>query len=155
MFAWRKGHFIFFDEGSDVAIADNGAFPFLHAENAVVHLHFKISLHLALASQSPIVFHLLTGEMSLFGVEDFSSTADHLAFALSARTLSTAGTWKIDAFSCKCAEERAALLHFYRVLSVHGNLDRPRGRKIILCHEEDDYQGENDGEEDTYARQNK
>ena len=60
MFTRGKGHLVFLDEGCDVAVADNGAFPFLHSEYTVINLDLKVALNLALASQTPMFLDFLT-----------------------------------------------------------------------------------------------
>ena len=60
---------------------------FLNTKNRIWHHNREVALHLALASQTIVFFHLLTREMALFRIEDITAAFNDLAFALSARTL--------------------------------------------------------------------
>ena len=63
--ACRKLHLELLDERSDVLIADDCAFILLHAKDRLVDMYLQVALHLALASQTPVVLDLLTSEMGL------------------------------------------------------------------------------------------
>ena len=70
------------DEGSHVLVADNSTFVLLHTHYAFVNLDTEVALHLALASQTPIVLDLFASEVPLLRVEDFATALYYLAFAL-------------------------------------------------------------------------
>ena len=91
MLTRRKRHDKFLDEGGHVLVGNDRALPLLHAEDALVHVYFHVSLHLALASQTPVVLDLLAGEMGTFRVEYLAAALQHLHFALSTAGLSAAG----------------------------------------------------------------
>ena len=82
--ARRQLHLELFDEGSDVLVGDNLAFPFLNAENGFIDLHGDVFFHFDLATQTPSFFLLFAGEMDGLGRQDLAATACYLAFALSA-----------------------------------------------------------------------
>ena len=102
----------------------------------------KVAFHFALASQAPVFFYLLASEVTLFRVENFTTAFYYLALALSATTLTTTSGGKIDTFVGKCGEEVASLLHVEFVLVVNRNRYLAAGRKIFLCHKQDNNQEE-------------
>ena len=106
----RQLHFELFDERCHVAVADHGALPFLDAHNAFGDFDGKVALYFRLAAQTPIVLDFFTREMSLFRVENLSSTFNDLAFALTARTFTATCGGQIHTVLGKCGEQASALL---------------------------------------------
>ena len=54
-------------------------------------MDLEVALHLALTTQTPVVFDLLTGEVGLLRVEDLAPTLKYLYLTLSAAGLTTTG----------------------------------------------------------------
>ena len=82
--ARRQLHLELFDEGSDVLVGDNLAFPFLDAQNSLIDLHGDIFFHFDLATQTPALFLLFAGEMDGLGRQDLAASGEDLALTLSA-----------------------------------------------------------------------
>ena len=99
-------------------------------------------------------FDLFAGEVTAFGVKDFSAAFGDLTFALSAAAFSTAGRRKIDALFREGGEEVPAHRHFNFVFGVDANLHCSSGRKITFGNQEDDDQKEDDNKEYDYAGEN-
>ena len=91
MFAFWQCDFELFDEGCDVAVADDFAFPFFDAHDGFWHFDAEVAFDFALASEAVVLFDLLAGEVAFFGVEYFAASFYYLAFALSAGAFSSAG----------------------------------------------------------------
>ena len=92
----------------------------------------------------------IAGELSLFGVEDFATAFRHLALALSARALTTAGRGEVYALVGKSGEECAALGND-ELLVVDFYCNVSAGHEVALGNQQDDHQHENDGEENADA----
>ena len=105
MLALGQCHDELLDEGSDVLIGDNLAFPFLHAQYAFGHLDGHIAFYFNLTAQTPVVLLLLAAEVRYFGRQDFATSFNDLALALSARTLATAGRRQEDTIDRQCVEQ--------------------------------------------------
>jgi hypothetical protein len=67
------------------------ALPLFHAHHTLRHLDLQVALHLALASQTPVVLNLLAGEVRLLRIENLAAALEHLNLTLAAACLTTAG----------------------------------------------------------------
>ena len=72
MLASRQLHLELLDERSHVLIRDDRTLVLLDTQDALVDMNLQVTLHLALATQTPMVLNLLTGEVRLLTVEDLS-----------------------------------------------------------------------------------
>ena len=149
MFSRRQLHFELFDERCHVAVADHGALPFLDAHNTFGDFDGKVALYFRLAAQAPIFLDFFAGEMSLFRVENLSSTFNDLAFALSARTFTATCGGQIHTVLRKCGEQASALLHLEGILTVDRDFDLTGRGKIVFRDEQNYHQHDDDGKEDT------
>ena len=125
--AFGKLHLELLDKRSHVLVGDNGTFVFLDAHDRIRHGNGAVALYLALASQAPVFLHLLTSELSALRVENFTATFIHLAFALSATTLTATCRREIDVVSGQGAQQTATLLYANRVFTIDGDIDVARG----------------------------
>ena len=119
----------------------------LHAHDAVGNVDADVAAHLALATEAPVVLDFLTGELTLFRVEDFAAAFGHLALALSARALAAAGRGEVYTVFCQRGEKAAALFHAEGVLAVDSDVHLAGGREIALGHQQDDNEQQDDKEE--------
>ena len=53
------------DKGSHVLVRDNGTLVLLNTQDRLVNMNLQVALHLALATQAPVVLNLLTCEVRL------------------------------------------------------------------------------------------
>ena len=73
---WEKGVRV-----ADVADKEKAAY--------IINLDAHITLHFHLATQTPMILHLFAAEMRNFRRQNLATAIQYLAFALSARTLTT------------------------------------------------------------------
>ena len=89
MFAFRQRNDELFDERSHVLVGDNLALPLFYTQYRLINLDAHITLHFHLATQTPMILHLFAAEMRNFRRQNLATAIQYLAFALSARTLTT------------------------------------------------------------------
>ena len=142
VFAGRQCYDEFFDESGHVLVRDNLAFPFFHAEYAFGHLDFHVILHLHLASQPPVVLNLFAAEVRCFRRQNLAAACQHLAFALSARTLAAAGRRKEHSVYGQRVEQGRTGSHFQHFVAVDGYFYVSRRYQEAFGHQQNDYQQE-------------
>lgn len=81
-------------------------------------MNLQIALHLALASQTPVVLNLLAREVRLLGIEDFSPTLEHLHLALSARCLTATSRRQEDAVLVERGHQAGTLWHVDSAVAI-------------------------------------
>lgn len=108
VFARRKGHDEFLDECGHILVGDNLTFPFAHVEHGGGHADAHVGFYLYLAAQTPMILHLLAGEMDGFGGEDFAAAFEYLHFALAARAFAAACARQEDVFVGERGEDGGA-----------------------------------------------
>ena len=151
MLARRQLHFELFDEGSDVLVGDDFAFPFFDAENGFIHLHGDVFFHFDLATQTPAFFLLFAGEMDGLGRQNLAATGEYLALALSARALTAAGRRQVNTGFAELVEEaspRGNIVHF---ISVNCNFYITRRNEVLFGNQEDSHEQEDHNEEHSYS----
>ncbi len=132
MLARRQLYLELFDEGSDVLIGDNLAFPFLDAEHGFIDLHGDVFFDLDLATQTPSFFLLFAGEMDGLGRQDLAAAGEYLALALSAGTLTAAGRRQVNTGFAELVEERTSGCHVIDLVAVDGDLDVTGGNEVLF-----------------------
>ena len=110
-------------------------------------MYLQVALDLALATQTPMVLDLLTGEVWLLTVENLATTFQHLNLTLSARSLTTAGRGQEDAVLVQSSHQVVALRHVDGTVAVNLNIHIARRRKILLRYEQDNHQQDDYQEE--------
>ena len=145
----------FLDEGGDVVIGDDGAVPLLDAKDGLRYADLHIVLHLDLAGEAPVILDLLAGEVGHLGGEDLASALHHLAAALTAGALTSAGGGEEDALVLERIEERAAHGYGVGLVVIDRHLDVADLHELRLGEEEDDDEEQDDDEEDDHARQDR
>ena len=90
MLAGRKSHDEFLDEGGDVFVGDDLAFPFFDVEHRGRYANLHVVLYLYLAAEAPVVFHLFASEVHGLGGKYVASAFEYLYLTLSAAALSAA-----------------------------------------------------------------
>ena len=91
MLSFRKFHHEFLDEGGDIVVGNDFAFPFPDAECGFRYDNLQVFLYLYLTSEPPVVEDLFPAEEAHFRREDCAASFKDAAFALSAAALSSAG----------------------------------------------------------------
>ena len=59
----RQLHLELLDEGSHVLVRDNGTLVLLNTQDRLINVNLQVALNLTLATQTPMVLNLLTGEV--------------------------------------------------------------------------------------------
>ena len=85
-------------------------------------MDLQIALHLTLTTQTPVVLDLLTGEVGLLGVEDFSPTLKHLYLTLSAAGLTTTGRRQENAILVERSHQVVTLRHVEHPVTINCNI---------------------------------
>ena len=111
------------DEGRYVAVREDFALPFLDAEDRFRHDDLHIFLDLRLTSQAPVFLLLLTGEEARLSREDFPTTFDDTAAALTARPTTTASGGEVDILTLQRAQQRTPDGDCSFLLAIDGELD--------------------------------
>ncbi len=83
----RQLHLEFLDEGGYVLVAYDGTLVLLYTEDRLVDMDFHVALHLALASQTPVVLDFLAREVWLLAVEYLTPQADGRKMPFSLRVV--------------------------------------------------------------------
>ena len=122
-FTFGELHDELLDEGRYVAVREDFALPFLDAEDRLRHDDLHIFLDLRLTSQAPVFLLLLTGEEARLSREDFPTTFDDTAAALTARPTTTASGGEVDILTLQRAQQRTADGHCCFLLAIDGELD--------------------------------
>lgn len=84
------------DEGGDVGVGLDGAFPFLDAENLFGDLDLHVLLDRSLAGQAPALASLALGEVGFLGGQHLATARFDHALALSAGAAAAAGRGQED-----------------------------------------------------------
>jgi hypothetical protein len=137
--ARRQLYLELLDEGSDVLVGDNLAFPFLDTQNSLIDLHVDVFFDLDLTAQTPSFFLLFAGEMNGLGRQNLAATGEYLALALSARALTAAGRRQVNTGFAELVEERATCCHVVYLVAVDGHFDVTGRNEILLGNQEDHY----------------
>lgn len=98
----RELHLELFDKRSHILIRDNRTLILLNSKYALWYFYLQVAFHLTLASETPVVLYLFTGEVRLLGIEYLTATFEHLNLALPARRLSSTSRRKEDAVLREC-----------------------------------------------------
>ena len=102
-----------------------------------------------------MVLDLLTGEMSLFRIQDFTAAFYHLTLALAARPFTAASRRQIDALFGQRGKQTVALRYRNNLVAIDSDVHVPARRQIFFGNQQDDDQEENRDEEYANARINK
>ena len=140
-------HLELLDERGDVLVGDHRTLVFLHSEHALRHSDVHVALHLALASQAPVVLDFLACEMRFLRVEDFASAFEHLHLALSARSLTATCRRQEYTILVECSHQTRTLSHRYCSVAVDSDVHVAARRKVFLSHEQ-----QYDDEQDQYQK---
>jgi hypothetical protein len=137
--ARRQLYLELLDEGSDVLVGDNLAFPFLDTQNSLIDLHLNIFFHFDLATQTPAFFLLFAGEMNGLGRQNLAATGEYLALALSARALTATGRRQVNTGFAELVQERTSGSYIIDLVAVDGNLDISGRNEVTLSNQKDSY----------------
>src|SRR5574344_1814210 len=140
-----------FDKRCNVLVGDDLALPLFHAEDTLRDLDFEVALHLALASQTPMVLNLLAGEVRTLGIENLATAFYNLTLALTARALAATGRRQVDTVLGKRAEQTIALTYGQGFVIINRDCYISARRQIFLGNEQDDNQKENRNEKNSYT----
>ena len=151
MFSWRQCNDELLDEGADILVGNHSAFPFLDTHDTLGNLYLKVALDLALASKTPMLLNLLTGEVRLLGIEDFSTTFQDLYLTLSATGFTAACTGQENAILVERCHQTGTLRNCNSTVAVDFNVDISAGRKIFFRNEQDGNNEQDDDEEYSYT----
>ena len=77
-FAFGKFDDEFFDEGGDVVVGEDFAFPFFDAEYFGWHFDFEVLAHFDLAGEADVFLYFFAGEVIEFGGQHIASTLEYL-----------------------------------------------------------------------------
>jgi len=149
--ARRQLHLELFDEGSDVLVGDDFAFPFFDAEYGFIDLHGDVFFDLDLATQTPSFFLLFAGEMDGLGRQDLAATGEDLALALAAGTLTAAGRRQVNTGFAELVEEASSGSYIIDFVSINGNFYITRRYQIFLGYQKDSNEEENNNQENSYS----
>ncbi len=139
----------------NVLVGDNLALPLFHAHHTLRHLDLQVALHLALASQTPVVLDLLAGEVRLLRIENLAAALEHLNLTLATACLTAAGRRQEDAVLIQRSHQTAALRHVDGLVAIDFDIYISARAQILLSHEQDDNQQENHHEENSDTSQYK
>ena len=151
MLASRQLYLELLDEGCHVLVRDNGTLILLNAKDRLVDMNLQVALDLTLTAEAPVVLDLLTGEVGLLRVEDFSPTLEHLHLTLSARGLTTAGRRQEDAVLVERSHQVVALWYIEHLVAIYCNIHIAAGAQILLCHQQDNHQQDDYQEKYSYT----
>ena len=154
--AFRQLEHQLFDEGGDVVVGDNLAFPLLDAKELFRHFHLHVLFYRNLAGQAPALFLFTIGEVGLFRRQHGTAALQNLALALGAGTAATAGRGEENTTVCQSTEQLAAGFGLQRVfwiiVDLNGHITgayQPGPGRKNHCD-----QGQNDNGEHDHAENN-
>ncbi len=84
MLAGRKSNDKFLYKRGYILVGDNFAFPFLNGKDGCRNFDGHVRLYFHLTAQSPVILHLLSGEMHSFSGQRIATTIKHLHATLGA-----------------------------------------------------------------------
>ena len=151
MLASRQLYLELLDKRSHVLVADNGTLVLLDTKDRLIDMDLQVALHLALATQTPMVLNLLTGEVWFLRIENLATTLKNLDLTLSTRGLTTTGRRQEDAILIERRHQVVALGYGDGTVAVDLDIHIARGREILLRYEQDNHQQDDYQEEYSYT----
>ena len=114
-------------------------------------MDLQVALDLALTAEAPVVLDLLTGEVRLLGIQNLTTTFEHLYLTLSAAGFTTTSGGEEDTVLVQGGHQVVTLSYRDGTVAIDLNIHIARRRKIFLCHEQDDHQEDDHQEEYSYT----
>ena len=153
MFAFGQAQGEFLDEGGDVGVGLDRAFPLFHAEDFFGHANLHVLLDRRLARQAPAFARFAPGEVRLFGGQHFAAAFFDDAFALRAGAAAAAGRGQEDVLRRQRLQQLATGRDGDAAFAIDFNGDIAAGDEFGARKENEHDQRQHDAGEHAYAEQ--
>jgi hypothetical protein len=135
------------DEGGDVVVGFDRAFPLPDAEHLLGDDDLHVLLDRSLAGQPPALRHLTAGEVRFLGRQHLAAAGLDDALALAAGAAAAAGRGEKDLFRRQRLQQLAAGRNGDRLLAVDLDGDIARGDQTRAREQDDGHQSQHDRRE--------